>query len=422
MFVYVGGINLERVILHSDLNSFYASVECLYNPSIRNKPVAVGGSVEHRHGIILTANRLAKGFGLKVGEAIWQARQKCPGLIVVPPNYELYLRFSREVKEIYKDYTNLTESFGIDEAWLDVTESAKLFGDGYKIADEIRQRVKSEMGITISVGVSWNKIFAKLGSDIKKPDAVTEINKDNYKTKVWPLPAKDLLYVGPSTWRKLTKIGLYTIGDIALVSPTVLKSLLGKWGEYLWTFANGMDTTPVALTGHESVIKGIGNSMTTPRDLETNEDVKFMFHILSESVAERLRTHNFKGKTIQIYVRDTELTSIERQAKLPVSSFISRDIAQKAFEIFLKNWTWDKPIRSIGVRATDLITADSFMQLSLLDDENKKIRQEQLEHSVDDIRKRFGHYSVQRAFLLTDNKLNRNPVEENVIFPVSYFK
>jgi DNA polymerase-4 len=418
----LGGIDLDRVILHSDLNSFYASVECLYNPAIRNKPVAVGGSVEHRHGIILTANRLAKSFGLKVGEAIWQAKQKCPGLIVVPPNYELYLRFSKDVKEIYKEYTNLVESFGIDEAWLDVTDSTRLFGDGLKIADEIRTRVKDEMGITVSVGVSWNKIFAKLGSDIKKPDAVTEITRDNFKSMVWSLPAKELLYVGPSTWRKLTKIGLYTIGDIATVSPTVLKNLLGTWGEYLWSFANGMDTTSVAISGHESVIKGIGNSMTTPRDLETNEDVKLMLYVLSESVAERLRNHNFKGKTVQISVRDTELTSIERQAKLQTNSFISGEIAKKAFEIFQHNWKWEKPIRSIGVRATDLITADSYIQLSLLEDENKRVRTEQLEYSVDDIRKRYGHYSIQRALLLADKKLNRNPIEENVIFPVSYFR
>lgn len=414
---------MERIILHSDLNSFYASVECLYNPAIKDKPVAVGGSVEHRHGIILTANLIAKrGYGLKVGEAIWQAKQKCPNLVVVPPNYSRYIRFSKEAREIYKTYTDSIESFGIDEAWLDVTESTKLFGTGKEIADEIRHRIREELGITASVGVSYNKIFAKLGSDIKKPDATTVITSDNFQEVVWPLPVSELLYVGRSTLKKLVNIGILTIGDLANCSLGFLKKLLGKWGEYLWTFANGYDSAPVVKLDHTGVIKGIGNSMTTPRDLENNEDVKIMLYVLAESVAERLRRHNFKSKTIQLHVRDNELTSIDRQAKLSSYSFVSREIAEKAYSIFLQNWTWEKPIRSIGVRATDLVTADTCVQLSLFDEENKKIKQDQLEYSVDDVRRRFGHYSVQRAILLTDSKLNSNPIEENVIFPVSYFR
>lgn len=408
--------------MHSDLNSFYASVECLYNPELRDKPVAVGGSVEHRHGIILTANRIAKSYGLKVGEAIWQARQKCPKLTVLPPNYSLYLRFSKEVKEIYRGYTDLIESFGIDEAWLDVTESTKLFGTGKSIADEIRARIREEIGITASIGVSYNKIFAKLGSDMQKPDATTVITQEDYQQKVWRLPVNELLYVGRSTYKKLANVGITTIGRLATTPLGYLKQLLGKWGEYLWYFANGYDDAPVVKIDHTGIIKGIGNSMTTPRDLETNEDVKLMLYVLAESVAERLRSQNFKGKTIQIYVRDNELSSLERQAKLPANSCVSGDIAKKAYEIFRANWNWEKPIRSIGVRATDLITADSSIQLSLFDDDNRRARQEQLEHSIDGIRHRFGHYAVQRALLLTDSKLNRNPVEENVIFPVSYFR
>ncbi len=413
---------MDRVILHSDLNSFYASVECLYNPDIRDKPVAVGGSVESRHGIILTANPIAKKkFGLKVGEAIWQARQKCPSLVVLPPNYGLYLRISKEVKEIYKDYTNLVESFGIDEAWLDVTGSTKLYGTGQSIADEIRNRIKEELGITASIGVSYNKIFAKLGSDYKKPDATTVITRDNYQEIVWNLPVDDLLYVGRSTYKKLSNVGILTIGDLANSPLLFLKNFLGKWGEYLWSFANGYDSAPVVQMDHSGVIKGIGNSMTTPRDLVNNLDVKMMLYVLADSVAERLRRHNFRCKTVQIYVRDNELTSIDRQTKLSNSTFISGSIAEKAYEIFKNNWTWEKPIRSIGVRATDLVTADGHMQLSLFDD-NKKIKKEQIEGCIDDIRKRFGHYAVQRAILLTDQKLNRNPVEENIIFPVSYFR
>ncbi len=413
---------MERVILHSDLNNFYASVECLYQPELRDKPVAVGGSVEHRHGIILAKNNSAKAFGIKTGEAIWQAKQKCPNLTVLPPNYDRYIRFSKLAREIYHDYTDKIEAFGIDENWLDVTDSTRLFGNGEEIAQEIRQRMLDETGITVSIGVSWNKIFAKLGSDLKKPNAVSVITPNDYKQKVWPLPAKELLYVGPSTWRKLSKIGLYTIGDIAEVSPNVLTGLLGKWGEYLWTFANGLDTTPVSLIGTESIIKGIGNSMTTPRDLETNEDVKMLFYVLAESVAERLRNHYFKGRTIQIHVRDKELVTIDRQAPLSTHTFVSSEIAEKAFDIFLKNWTWDKPIRSIGVRVTDLIAADTYTQLSLFEDDNRRLKKELLESCIDEVRKRYGHYSTQRALMLKDKKLNANPIEENIIFPVSYFR
>ena len=413
---------MERVILHSDLNSFYASVECMRNPEIRDKPVAVGGSVEQRHGIILTKNLIAKGYGIKTGEAIWQARQKCPDLVVLPPDYKTYLYFSGEARRIYSYYTDFIESFGIDECWLDVTESCKLFGDGKYIADEIRRRLKEELGITASIGVSYNKIFAKLGSDMKKPDATTVITRDDFKRKVWPLPVSELLYVGRSTAKKLINIGIYTIGDLANLNLSFLKKLLGKWGETLWIFANGLDTVPVMKTDQQSAIKGIGNSMTTPRDLVNDEDVKLLLYVLSESVSERLRKYNFKGRTVQLYIRDNELNSIERQAKLNFSSCVTEDIADKAFEIFLDNWKWERPIRSIGVRMTDLVTADTCVQLSLFYDEKRKLKEEQLEYSIDEIRRRFGHYSVQRALVLKDKALNANPIEENVIFPVSYFK
>lgn len=413
---------MERVILHSDLNNFYASVECLHNPELADKAVVVGGSIEQRHGIVLAKNNIAKSMGVKTGEVIWQARQKCPNLLVLPPNYKLYLHFSKEARRIYSNYTDLIEPFGIDEAWLDVTESTKLFGTGEQIADEIRKRMKAELGVTASVGVSFNKIFAKLGSDIKKPDATTVITHDNYKGMVWKLPVSGLLYVGRSTMKKLVNIGILTIGDLAALPLNVLKNLLGKWGEYLWSFANGYDAAPVVKMDHEGIIKGIGNSMTTPRDLENNEDVKTLLYVLSESVSERLRRHHFKGKTIQIHVRNIELVSIDRQAQLKNYSLLTNEIANKAYEIFLKNWNWEKPIRSIGVRATDLVTADTCMQLSMFDDENNRLKKETLEYSIDDIRRRYGHYSVQRALLLKDKKLNANPIEDNVIFPVSYFR
>jgi len=413
---------MDRVILHCDLNNFYASVECFYNPAIREFPVAVCGSQDLRHGIVLAKNYIAKKFGIITGEAIWQAKKKCPNLIVINPNYSKYLRFSKEAREIYGKYTSLIESFGIDECWIDVTESTKIYGSGEAIANEIRQRIKEELGITASIGVSYNKIFAKFGSDLKKPDAVTLITKENYKKLVWSLPVGELLYVGRSTKKKLNAVGIMTISDLANVSPTFLKGLLGKWGETLWIFANGMDETPVTSIGFENIIKGIGNSMTTARDLVNNNDVKLTFYVLSESVAERLRKHNFKGKTIQIYIRDNELASLERQAKFSNYTNISEEIAVKAMELFEINWKWQNPIRSLGVRITDLVTADTCIQLSLFEDENKRIQLENLENCIDGIRKRFGHFSVQRALLLKDKALNGNPIEDNVIHPISFFR
>ncbi len=413
---------MDRIILHCDLNNFYASVECLYNPSIRDKPVVVGGSQEQRHGIILAKNQIAKSLGIKTGEAIWQAKAKSSDLVVVKPNYSLYLKFSKLAKNIYNDYTDLIESFGIDECWLDVSGSTRLFGDGKKIAYEIKERIKTELGITASLGVSFNKIFAKLGSDFKKPDAVTVITQDNFKEIVWNLPVEELLYVGPSTKRRLNKIGIFHISQLAIMPLKIITDYLGKWGEILWYFANGYDDAPVTKVDHTNNIKSIGNSMTTPRNLMNDDDVKLLFYVLSESVGERLRRHNLRGRTVQIYIRDKDLHSIERQEKLIQTSYISGEIAKKANKIFLNSWEWKNPIRSLGVRVTDLETADTCIQLNLLDDYHKRMKMEALDLSIDAIRGRFGHYSIQRAIMLTDRKLNANPVEENVIHPISYFR
>lgn len=265
---------MHRVILHADLNKFYASVECLHRPELRDKSVVVGGDPTLRHGIVLAKNYPAKKFGIKTGEVLWQAHKKCPNLIAVPPNYSLYHRFSRMAREIYLDYTDQIEPFGIDEAWLDVTDSVGLYGDGQKIADEIRKRIKFQMGITASVGVSFNKIFAKLGSDMKKPDATTVITPENFRQLVWPLPAADLLYVGRATEAKLKRYMIRTIGDIANTSSYFLHFLLGKWGDVLWSFANGEDNSPVAPFWDEGIIKSIGNSTTTPRDLINNNGLR----------------------------------------------------------------------------------------------------------------------------------------------------
>jgi len=413
-------IDTGRVILHSDLNNFYASVECLYHPELRDLPVAVCGSQSTRHGIVLSKNYIAKKAGVKTAEAVWEARRKCPGLVVVPPDYKLYLRFSAEARRIYEEYTDMVEAFGIDENWLDITSSASLFGGGEKIANEIRCRIKEELGVTVSIGVSFNKIFAKLGSDLKKPDAVSVISPQNFKSTIYGLPVEDLMYVGRSTKTRLNAAGIMTIGDLALAPVKYLLKRFGRWGETIWMFANGYDETPVYKSGYESIIKGIGNSLTTPRDLTCDEDVRILIWVLSDSVAERLRKHHLKGRTVQIYIRDKELSSIERQEQLKHHTFITSEIADKAFEIFQKSWDWHNTIRSIGIRVTNLEPADQYIQLSVFG-EDRRQKREQLETSIDKIRSRFGHYSVQRAFLLRESGLKANPAEENIIHPVSYF-
>ncbi|NLV15591.1 MAG: DNA polymerase IV [Syntrophomonadaceae bacterium] len=409
---------MERVILHSDLNNFYASVECLYRPELRNKPVAVGGDPERRHGIVLAKNYLAKATGIKTGEALWQARQKCPGLMIVPPNFPLYLRFSRLTRGIYADYTDQVEPFGLDEAWLDVTGSTHLFGDGPQIADEIRERIKFELGVTVSIGVSFNKIFAKLGSDLKKPDATTVITRDNFRQVVWPLPAEDLLYVGRATKRKLANHGIATIGDIATSSPEFLRTFLGKWGEALWIFANGLDNSPVVRIGDESMVKSVGNSTTTPRDLVNDEDVSRVIYVLSESVAARLREGGLEACTVEIQVRDIELFSFVRRQKQPCPTNLSGEIHDAAMALFRANYSWEKPIRSLGVRGCDLVAADS-QQPSLFDDvQHAKLKK--VENAVDHLRSRFGHFAVQRACLLNSDLSNINPKEDHVIHPIGF--
>lgn len=271
---------MDRVIIHSDANCFYASVEMLYHPEFAGKPLAVGGDPEARHGIVLTANYIAKKQGVKTGMALWQAKQACPDVIFVPPRMDLYLKFSSMLREIYGEYTDKIEPYGCDEAWLDVSDSSSLKGDGQKIANEISARVKKELGITVSEGISWNKIYAKLGSDYKKPDAITEFNRENYKSLIWKLPVSDLLYVGRSTNRTLSKYGIHTIGDLACTDPDFLMKQFGKMGLVIHSFANGWDESPVVPEGYSAPIKSIGNSTTTPRDLENDLDAyDYRMHI-----------------------------------------------------------------------------------------------------------------------------------------------
>lgn len=376
-----------RSILHVDMNNFYASVECLYRPEIRHLPVAVAGDPLNRHGIILAKNMIAKRLGVKTGEAIWEAKQKAPKLVTVPPDFAKYLKFSRLARDILYDYTNQIEAFGLDENWADVTGSLSIFGSAHDIAELIRKRVKNELGITVSIGVSFNKIFAKLGSDYKKPDAITDITPENFRSLVWPLPASDLLYVGKATSRKLTSIGITTIGGIAKCPKDVLCRKLGKWGEVLWLFANGLDSAPVRLLGQEAAVKSVGNGITCPRDLTADEDVQLVFTVLAESVAARLRDYNLKCTGVEIQIRDKNLYYMTRQQKISRPTFLSSDIIAAAMQLFSANYRWFYPVRAVALRGINLVTADTLVELSLFEDENRNLAAENLARTIDGLRK-----------------------------------
>ncbi|MCR5502985.1 MAG: DNA polymerase IV [Lachnospiraceae bacterium] len=415
---------MDRVILHSDMNCFYASVEMLYHPELAGRPLAVGGDPEKRHGIVLTANYPAKKKGIKVGMALWQAKQACPDVVFVPPRMDLYLRFSRLARELYSEYTDLQEPFGIDECWLDVTDSVPLFGGGRKIAEEIRRRIKLELGLTVSVGVSWNKIFAKFGSDFRKPDAVTEITRENYRDLVWRAPAADLLYVGRSTRKKLATLGMLTIGDVARSDPELLHSIFGKMGYILWVFANGEDRTPVSPESYVNPIKSIGNGTTSPRDLEDNDDVRTVIYLLSESVASRLRDNHFVGDTVGLWVRDNGLYSFCRQQKIGTPTNISDEIARHSMCLFEEHYPWTVPIRSIGVRMSGLHPDEYCYQLDLFSDVKAREKQFKIDLAVDSLRSRFGHDSVLRGRMYFDRVLSGldAKAEDHMIHPHSYFE
>ncbi len=397
---------MERTILHCDMNHFYAAVECLYEPKLQGKPVAVLGNPELRHGIVLAKSDAAKRCGVKTGDTMWMARQKCPEILFVPPHFERYLEYSKLAQEIYYTYTDRVEPFGLDECWLDVTDGHP--DTGRRIADTLRRRIFEELGVTVSVGVSFNKIFAKLGSDLKKPDATTCIPADSFRDIIWPLAAKELLFVGPATNRKLARNGIFTIGELACAQPVFLRNLLGKPGETLWQFANGLDRAPVARYGESQPIKSIGNSTTTPRDLLTETDRKVTLYALCESVAGRLRAQGFCCRTVQIGVRDNQLNTFERQTRLEFPARSAKALFEAAFEL-LESSLPSRPIRTLHLRACDLFL-QSGGQLSCLSSlffEAAQIEKwERIEETVDTLCNRFGAGTVRRGILLCDPALS----------------
>ncbi len=388
----------DRVILHCDLNCFFASVELLRYPALRDVPVAVCGDPESRHGIVLAKNEAAKQLGVKTAETIWQARQKAPHLITLPPHHGLYREYSRKVNAIYGQYTDLVEPFGIDESWLDITNSMHLFGgDGKAIADQLRERLREELGLTISVGVSFNKIFAKLGSDYKKPDATTVIDRGNWQAIVWPLPVGDLLGVGRSTQKLLRQYGVETIGQLAAFPRQTLETLLGKHGTQLHDYANGLENSPVRPQHEAEPVKSVGNGTTFPQNLTRWEEVRSGLAVLSDSVAGRLRRQGLYCGGVALTIRNAQFRQFSRQVRLDAPTHLQKDIYQTALALARQSWHAPDPIRALTVTALYLTdSADSFQQLDLLDGAaaQREEKQERLEQAMDAIRGKYGKGAI----------------------------
>ncbi|MCI8912086.1 MAG: DNA polymerase IV [Clostridia bacterium] len=387
-----------RKILHCDANNFYASIECMLDPTLKDKYVAVSGNPDKRHGIILAKNQKAKECGVKTGEVIWEAKRKCPNLVLVPPQFDKYVYYSNKIFDIYCQYTDRVEPFGIDECWLDVTGSMRLFKSATAIADELRERIKKEIGITISVGVSFNKIFAKLGSDMKKPDATTLISPDNFKTKVWPLDVSDLLMIGRKTEAKLKGLGINTIGDLANTNVDVLISKFGINGQKIYDNANGNNSEEVRLYYDKHIPKSIGNSTTMPKDVVLRDEAKAVIMALSEMVAIRLRKYGFIAGGVHLGMRFNDLSYVGKQSKLPYKINSASSICDFAMEIY-DSFQHTLPLRLLSVTTFDLSKGEEMQQLSLFDDERvEKLRR--IDASLDKIREKYGYNALKSASLL----------------------
>lgn len=401
---------MDRVILHCDCNNYFASVELLDKPELRDQPVAVAGDPEGRHGIILAKNQIAKNYGVQTAETLWQAKKKCPGLILLPPHMDKYRAMSRRVNAIYLDYTDQVEAFSIDESWLDVTASRNLFGDGAEIADMLRRRVREELGITISVGVSWNKTFAKMGSDYKKPDATTVITRENVSQILYPLPVTDLIFVGKSSGQVLARHGIHTIGDLAACSMAEAEAWLGKGGKGLWLAARGLDDSPVRCYGEHEAVKSVGNGMTYPQDLVGREACIAGLTPLCESVGARLRAQHLKCRTITLQIKDPQLKVISRQKPVDPPNNLTRYLLREVIQLLESAWPEDAPVRLFTVTAGSLMdeSAPVTAQLSFLEEAPREDpRQRRLEQALDGLRNRFGQDAIATARDLTAPAMHR---------------
>ena len=395
---------MDRTILHCDCNSYYASVECISRPELKLVPMAVCGDPDSRHGIILAKNDLAKGYGVQTAETIWQAKRKCPQLVLVVPHHDQYEEISEQINQIYGEYTDLVEPFSIDESWLDVTGSLHKFGSGQQIADELRRRIREEIGITISIGVSFNKIFAKLGSDYKKPDATTCITRENYQSILWPLPARDMMGVGKTTAEHLSRMGIETIGDIARAGREQIRLLLGRSGETIWEYASGIDPSPVRPQDESDQPKSVGNSITFAHDLVGKQEICAGLLALSDQVGSRLRKHGLYCSTVQIQIKDPLLTTISRQQKLTAPTNVTREIYEAACAIVEKSWSMSAPVRLLSVTGTNLSDCCAEQMTLIGDTTEEKIKSAKIDRAMDSIRSRYGKDSISYARLMKKPK------------------
>ena len=399
-------VRVMRKILHSDMNNFYASVECMLNPSLKGKPVAVCGSVEERHGIVLAKNYPAKAFGVQTGDAVWQAKEKCRDIIIVPPHYDEYIKYSKLAREVYNRYTNQVEPYGMDECWLDI--SGYNSRDPETVAYEIKETMKEELGLTVSVGVSYNKIFAKLGSDMKKPDAVTVIPKDTFREKIWGLPASDLLFVGRATERFLNRFYIRTIGDLAKTDPDFLKSHIGVNGIKLWRYANGLDNSPVMYSDYRPIVKSVGHGTTTVEDLKSNEEVWITILELTQDIGYRLKKLGLNCMGISICIRNEDLMFKEWQRKLNFATQSPFVIAKLAYDLFLQKYVWNKNIRSVTVRGINLVSDSAPIQLDLFNDQVSMDKQTKIDNCIESLRSRFGKEIIRNGVLLKNAWMIKN--------------
>lgn len=397
---------MPGIIAHIDMNKYYAGVEQMLDPTLKNRPIAVCGSADDRHGIVLTASAEAKARGVKTGMANWEARAACPGLIVVPPHYDQYLKYSRLARDIYREYTARIEPYGLDECWVDFTDICRDFDDAEQMANTVRERVKAELGLTVSIGVSFNKVFAKLGSDMKKPDAVTMLPPDDWQGRVWRLSAAELLFVGHHTMEKLARRAIFTIGDLARTNPELLQSFLGKNGLLLWRYANGLDTSRVMPDGYEREVESVGHGITCVCDLNTELEVWRVIYELCQDIGHRLRRHRLYARGVRLQIRMSDLSGAPgRQAKLPYATQSPAVIAKAARQLFAKGYAWPQSVRAVTVTAIDLVDEAHPVQLDMLGEVARRERRERAEDCVDHLRERFGPQAVTAAILLGDKHM-----------------
>ena len=395
---------MERIIIHSDMNSCYASIECSLNPELKGKPVAVGGSVEDRHGIILAKTAEAKRYGVATGEAIWQAKRKCPDLIVVPPHFDIYAKYSAYARDIYRRFTDKIEPMALDEAWCDITGSLLLFGSVENITDQIREAFKSELGITVSIGVSYNKIFAKLGSDLAGIDEVVTITKENYKDIVWPLSVGSIMGVGRNTAKKLKSYGIHTVGDLAKTESEWLKLTFGVVGESMWRYANGLDNSRVMPDGYKREVKSIGHGVTCREDLTNDEEVWLAFLRLSQDVSRRLKDEKLAATAVQISVRDTFLVTKQFQCETGFLTQSPTEISEVALKLFKENYKWVSNVRALSIRAINLCGEDEPIQLDLSGEHQLHQKQKLIDDTVLSLREKYGKDAAFNCCFMLEKK------------------